>query len=81
LRYPEDAKNDRIQGTVVLHFIVQPDGEITDIESISGPRELREAAIDLMKKSPAWNPAKQNHFIVRAYKQFPIVFKLPENLK
>jgi protein TonB len=64
---------------VQVHFIVQPDGSLTDIEALTGPPKLRKAAIQLMKESPAWNPAKQNHFIVRAYKNFPIVFKLPEN--
>jgi TonB family protein len=78
LKYPEDAKREKIQGTVIVYFIVQPDGKLTDINIATGPPKLREAAINLMKESPAWNPAKQNHFIVRAYKHFPIEFVLPK---
>jgi protein TonB len=76
LRYPKIALNDRIEGTVMVQFIVQPDGTLTDIEAFSGPRELREEAERLMKISPKWIPAKQNKSIVKCYQKQAVKFKL-----
>ena len=76
LRYPSDAINQNIQGTVVLQFIVCTDGTVCNIEAISGPEELRESAIAALKKTPRWVPAMQDGKNVRSYKKQPIVYSL-----
>jgi len=44
--YPEFAKKDRIQGTVVLHAIIAKNGTVQELQYISGPKELMRAAMD-----------------------------------
>lgn len=76
LHYPDAAIKKNIQGTVVMEFIVNTDGTISDIKAISGPQELKEASINVIKQSGNWIPAKQNGKTVRAYKRQPIIYKI-----
>jgi protein TonB len=76
LEYPSKAKRKNIQGTVVVQFIVNTDGSISDIQAISGPEELRQAAVNTVKKSPNWVPAFQFGKKVRSYKKQPINYSI-----
>src|SRR5215831_20541908 len=76
LRYPQEAIDAEIQGTVVVQFIVDKEGNVSDVEAISGPNELRDEAVRVIKKSGKWTPAVQNGRQVKSYKKQPIVFKL-----
>ncbi len=76
LVYPKKAIKKNIQGQVVARFIVEKDGSLSDIEVISGPTELWQAVLDVLKKSPNWIPAFQNGKKVKSYKKQPINFKL-----
>lgn len=76
LRYPQDAIDNEIQGTVVIQFIVDKEGNVSDVEAISGPEELRSEAVRVIKKSGKWTPAVQNGRQVKSYKKQPIVFRL-----
>jgi periplasmic protein TonB len=78
LRYPDDAVNNEIQGTVVVQFIVDKEGNVSDVQAISGPDNggLRDEAVRVIKKSGKWTPAIQNGRQVKSYKKQPIVFRL-----
>jgi protein TonB len=76
LTYPDEAQANEIQGTVVVKFIVDKEGKVSDVEAISGPNELRDEAMRVIKKSGLWTPAVQNGRKVKSYKSQPIVFKL-----
>jgi len=76
LRYPDAAVKKNIQGTVLMEFIVNTDGTLSDVKALSGPEELKEASIRVIKQSGVWVPAKQNGKTVRAYKKQPITYKL-----
>ena len=76
LTYPKKAVRKKVQGTVVLQFIVDRDGTVSDIEAISGPEELQQGAIDVLKKTPNWIPATQGGRKVKSYKKQPIVFRI-----
>lgn len=76
LRYPQDAIDNEIQGTVVVQFIVDKEGMVSEVEAISGPKELRDEAVRVIKKSGKWTPAVQNGRQVKSYKKQPIVFRL-----
>ena len=76
--YPKKAIKKKIEGTVVVQFIVNKDGSISDISAISGPEELRESAVDVLKKSPNWKPAKQDGRVVKSYKKQPIAYRLEQ---
>jgi protein TonB len=70
-RYPEAA--DGAQGTVIVQFIVDREGNVSNVEAISGPMELREEAVRVIRKSGKWTPAIQNGAKVASYKKQPIV--------
>ncbi len=76
LRYPQDAIDNEIQGTVIVQFIVDKAGTVSDVEAISGPNELRAEAVRVIKKSGTWTPAVQNGRQVKSYKKQPITFRL-----
>lgn len=75
-RYPQEAIDNEIQGTVVVQFIVDKEGNVSDVEAVSGPSELRDEAVRVIKKSGKWTPAVQNGRQVKSYKKQPILFKL-----
>ena len=76
-RYPEQAQKKGIQGAVVVRFIVDEKGKLSDVEAISGPKKggLREEAVRVVKQSGKWLPAVQNGRAVKSYKQQSIVFR------
>jgi protein TonB len=76
LRYPQEAIDNEIQGTVVVQFIVDKEGNVSEVQAISGPKELHEEAARVIKKSGKWQPAVQNGRQVKSYKKQPIVFRL-----
>ncbi|HEY6899865.1 MAG TPA: TonB family protein, partial [Puia sp.] len=78
MRYPDDALNNEIQGTVVVQFIVDKEGNVSDVTAISGPETggLREEAIRVIKKSGTWIPAIQNGRKVKSYKKQPVIFRM-----
>jgi protein TonB len=78
LVYPQIAIDKEIQGTVVVRFIVEKDGSLTDVEAIKGPMELRQSAMLVIKRSPDWTPGIENGNKVRSFKMQPIVFRLEE---
>ncbi|MDP4252101.1 MAG: energy transducer TonB [Bacteroidota bacterium] len=77
--YPNEAAANGIQGAVVVKFIVGVDGNVRDIQAVSGPPELRAEAIRVIKKSGVWIPAVNEGIKVESYKMQPIVFRLERN--
>lgn len=76
LVYPQEAQDNEIQGQVIVQFIVDKEGNVSDVEAISGPNELRGEAVRVIKKSGKWTPAVQNGRQVKSYKKQPITFRL-----
>jgi protein TonB len=76
LRYPQEAVDQDIQGYVVVQFIVDKEGNVSDVEAVSGPEMLRPEAVRVIKKSGKWTPAIQNGHKVKSYKRQPIGFKI-----
>jgi protein TonB len=76
LRYPNEAADQGIQGFVTVQFVVDKEGNVSDVEAVSGPEELRAEAVRVIKKSGKWTPAIQNGNKVKSYKRQPIGFKL-----
>jgi protein TonB len=74
MRFPEAAIEKEIQGAVLVQFIVDKEGNVSNVEAISGPDELRDEAVRTIRKSGKWNPAIQNGRKVNSYKRQPIVF-------
>jgi len=76
LTYPQVAQDNEIEGTVVVQFIVDREGNVSDVVAISGPEDLRAEAVRVIKRSGKWTPAVQNGRKVKSYKKQPIVFRL-----
>ncbi len=77
--YPRESLENGEQGVVVLTFIVEKDGSLSNIEVIKSPsRELSKAAIDRVKKAPRWEPAMRNGKPVRLKYTLPIAFRIAE---
>lgn len=81
LRYPDDAASQGIGGMVVVQFVVDLDGNVSDVQAISGPETggLREEAVRVIKKSGKWVPAIQNGRHVKAYRRQPVTFQPPQD--
>ncbi|MGZ5248055.1 MAG: energy transducer TonB [Flavitalea sp.] len=76
LNYPEDAIEEEVSGTVVVQFIVDQEGNVSEVEAISGPDLLKAEAIRVIKKSGKWTAAIQNGRKVKSYKKQPMTFRL-----
>ena len=80
LVYPEMEKENEIQGTVYMGFVVEKDGSITNIEvlrSVAGGPGLTKAAEAAVKKLKKFEtPAKNNGKPVRLKYTLPVKFKL-----
>lgn len=77
LNYPEDARYKKNQGLVILKFVVNTDGSLSDIEvlrSVKGGCD--EEAIRVVKTMPKWIPGKEKGEIVNVYYTLPIKFKI-----
>ena len=77
LRYPAAARENGIEGKVVLQFVVDETGNISDIQTV---RDIgggcAEEAIRVVKSMPPWKPGKQNGNAVKVYFKLPVTFKL-----
>jgi protein TonB len=78
LKYPDEAEQAGIGGTVVVQFVVDLDGNVSDVKSISGPEAggLREEAERVIRKSGKWVPAVQNGRHVKSYRRQPVIFSI-----
>ncbi len=78
IRYPEAALKGFIQGVVMVTFIVETDGSLSNVEvtrKIGGGCD--EEAVRVTKAMPRWEPGKRNGRPVRVIVRMPIVFKIP----
>lgn len=77
VRYPALAMQQRVQGRVVVEFVVNKDGSISD-ESIlrSVHPLLNEEALRLVKNMPKWSPGMQRGKAVRVRYTIPVLFRL-----
>ncbi len=77
LEYPSMAREQGIEGTVWLKFVVDKFGNVTNIGVVRGPGGgLDEEAVRVLGLSPRWNPGKQGGRPVKAAYNFPIIFKI-----
>ncbi len=77
VRYPEDALMNRIQGTVILRFVVSSTGDIKDVELIRSVDPLLDnEAIKVIAGMPRWKPGKQDGRPVPVYFSIPVVFRI-----
>lgn len=77
IKYPKVAQRLGIEGRVIVQFIVERDGSITDVKILQGiGGGCDEEALRVLSKAPTWKPGKQRGKPVRQRMVLPIVFKL-----
>ena len=75
IQYPPSG--DGVQGRVILSFVVEPDGSISNIQVIrSVTPDFDKEAVRLVKAMPKWVPGRQNGEAVRVKYNMPVLFKL-----
>ncbi len=78
--YPSDEREKNIQGTVVIGFVVEKDGKLSDFKILNSVSSgLDNEALRVMRNSSLWIPATEFGRNVRVYYQIPISFSLTEN--
>jgi protein TonB len=88
-RNMDELQDDGKSGTVVVLFIVDKEGAVSDVRALPcseagvasclGPgTKLAEVAVSAIKRGPKWKPAIQNGRNVKAYRRQPVTFRLEE---
>ncbi len=77
VRYPQIAQENNISGRVLLMFVVEKTGMLTNIQVIMSPdQSLADEAVRVLKTSPKWKPGKQRNQTVRVKYTLPIDFRI-----
>ena len=77
IKYPVIAAENGVQGRVIVQFVVEKDGSITDVKvAKSVDPSLDKEAARVVKSMPHWIPGKQNGSAVRVKYTVPVTFKL-----
>ena len=77
IKYPVVAEENGIQGRVIVAFVVERDGSITDVRVVkSVDQSLDKEAVRVVKSMPHWIPGKQNGSAVRVKYTVPVTFRL-----
>ena len=77
IKYPVVAQENGVQGRVIVGFVVEKDGSISDVKVMrSVDPSLDREALRVVKAMPKWKPGKQNGSAVRVKYTVPVVFRL-----
>lgn len=79
VKYPQIALENGIQGNVVIKFVVEKDGKLSNIQVLQSPdKTLADAAVAVLQRSPKWKPGKQRNKPVRVTYTLPVSFKIQQ---
>lgn len=83
IQYPAEAINANVQGRVIIQFIVEKDGSVSEVKVVRGRHSaLDEEAVRVVKNIPEkFIPGKANGEVVRCWFILPISFKLNKKNK
>lgn len=77
LVYPEIAKENGVQGKVMLQFTVNADGTVSNVVVVRGvDPSIDKEAVRVVSSSPKWKPGKQRDRAVKVTYTFPVIFQL-----
>ena len=80
VQYPAIAIESCIEGTVIVAFIVEPDGSVSNAKLVrSVDPSIDQEALRVVRQMPKWNPGKRAGIPVRVRYCLPIKFKLGES--
>lgn len=79
LVYPATALEKKIEGSVIVQFVVEKEGDLTNIYVVKGLNpDCEKEALRLVKGMPKWEPGIQRGNPVRVQFDLPIKFELPK---
>ncbi len=79
IRYPEAAQQNDVQGKVIVKFVVEKDGSVSQATILKGvDKDLDKEALRVVNKMPKWQAGKNNGVAVRSYFTLPVSFKLQQ---
>ena len=79
IRYPEAAQQNDVQGRVIVKFIVEKDGSVSQAQIVKGvDKDLDKEALRVVNKMPKWQAGKNNGVAVRSYFTLPVNFRLQQ---
>ena len=77
MKYPEDAVNQKVEGRVMVQFVVETDGSVSDVHVAKSVFPSLDAeAIRVVQSMPKWTPGKDKGKVVRVQYTLPIVFRM-----
>ena len=77
LKYPETAKNEKVSGKVLVSFVINADGVVTDVKLVKPvDQRLDKEALRVVRMMPKWQPGLINGKPCKTLVNLPIVFKL-----
>lgn len=77
IKYPVVAAENGIQGRVVVQFVVEKDGSVSQVKVVRGvDPSLDKEAVRVISSMPKWIPGKQNGVSVRSRFTVPVTFRL-----
>lgn len=77
LKYPDKTKDRGVQGRLVIGFIVEKDGSLTDVKVLRPVDiDLDAEALRVVKGMPKWIPGCQDEQLVRVRYNVPVSFRL-----
>ena len=77
MKYPEDAAKQKVEGRVMVQFVVETDGSVSDVHVAKQVFPSLDAeAIRVVQAMPKWTPGKDKGRVVRVKYNLPIVFRM-----
>ena len=77
LRYPKELEESCVQGRVIVRFIVERNGKLSNVKVVKSVHPvLDKEALRIVKLMPRWIPGRQNGITVRVKYIIPITFRL-----
>ena len=77
INYPEDAVKQKVEGRVMVQFVVETDGSVSDVHVAKQVFPSLDAeAIRVVQAMPKWMPGREKGRVVRVKYNLPIVFRM-----
>jgi protein TonB len=78
IHYPEELAESDVQGRVIVIFVVEKDGSISNVKVVKSLHPLLDKeAVRVVSLMPKWRPGKQNGVSYRVRYVIPVNFRLP----
>ena len=82
IQYPKEAEDANLQGRVIVSFVVEKDGSVSNAKVVRPIDPLLDAeALRVVNSMPKWIPGKQNGEAFRVKYTIPVTFRVEGGIK